>query len=119
ASDRRIKLSIDEAWDVRAATAWGQDHESVVKAIYIPMKSEMADTINRHAWLHTVEYRLSQVRLYAVDLGKLRQELMDGVDEDWVRDETKAYVSSMSSSIRKDFLSFDEYTDDLTSIMDE
>ncbi|KAK9431532.1 hypothetical protein V1505DRAFT_367910 [Lipomyces doorenjongii] len=38
-----------------------------VKSIWVPMKSEISDSFNRHFWLHKTEYRLSQIRMVELD----------------------------------------------------
>ncbi|KAK9362350.1 hypothetical protein V1504DRAFT_449293 [Lipomyces starkeyi] len=45
--DSRIRLDIEQAWDVNASARWGQAFTNTVKSIYIPMTSEMSDTVNR------------------------------------------------------------------------
>ncbi|KAK9260046.1 hypothetical protein V1519DRAFT_462226 [Lipomyces tetrasporus] len=45
--------------------------------------------------------------------------LVKGVDEEWTKEQTAAYQSSMSTSISKYCLKYEDCTDDVTSIMDE
>ncbi|ODQ72866.1 hypothetical protein LIPSTDRAFT_3233 [Lipomyces starkeyi NRRL Y-11557] len=47
----------------------------------------------------------------------MREELVDDINEEWVRTKTLEYSSAMSTSIWK--YCVDSYTGDLTAIMDE
>ncbi|KAK9323826.1 hypothetical protein V1517DRAFT_337536 [Lipomyces orientalis] len=104
-----------------------------IKSIYVPLKSdELADTYNRHYWLHKTEFRLSQVRLVELDekalIGELETKLLLSKSElgrlvvldekafivelnEDITDEmvsTKTYDSGMGSSIKRWFVNFYE-----------
>ncbi|KAK9385855.1 hypothetical protein V1515DRAFT_581599 [Lipomyces mesembrius] len=53
AEARMLRLAIEQAWDPEDGARWGADFVNTVKSIYVPLKSEQADT----------PIRLSQVRL--------------------------------------------------------
>ncbi|KAK9388816.1 hypothetical protein V1515DRAFT_596114 [Lipomyces mesembrius] len=46
ASQRRIRLDLEQAWDAQATAQWGQSFTNIVKSIYVPMRSEISDTAN-------------------------------------------------------------------------
>ncbi|KAK9351048.1 hypothetical protein V1523DRAFT_369644, partial [Lipomyces doorenjongii] len=106
-----------------AETNWGPDFVNTMRSIYIPLKSELSDTFNRHYWLHKTEYRLSQIRLVQVDEDDLLADHagFQGVTLEAVTEFTKSYTAGLSSSILKYIVSFDEdgYTDDFAAMVDE
>jgi Origin of replication binding protein len=121
AGKRRLRLDIEQAWDPESGARFGADFVSTVKSIYVPLKSELADSFNRHYWLHKTEFRLSQVRLIELDekalIGELEEE---GIEIDMVTDFTKSYTAGISSSITRFLVDFgDEYTDDFLTVVDE
>ncbi|KAK9349637.1 hypothetical protein V1523DRAFT_176431 [Lipomyces doorenjongii] len=120
AGQRRIRLDIEQAWDVNASARWGQAFTNTVKSIYIPMTSEMSDTVNRHFWLHKTEYRLSQVRLVIANEDAIVQELEPGITLESVTEYTKDYGLGHDGSISKFMFRLDdEYGEDVEALMDE
>ncbi|KAK9483492.1 hypothetical protein V1527DRAFT_267878 [Lipomyces starkeyi] len=74
AGKRQLRLDVEQAFGRDAETNWGPDFVNTMRSIYIPLKSELSDTFNRHYWLHKTEYRLSQIRLVQVDEDDLLAE---------------------------------------------
>ncbi|KAK9389519.1 hypothetical protein V1515DRAFT_630449 [Lipomyces mesembrius] len=93
AGQRRLMLDIEQTWDPGAGARWGNDFVYTVKSIWVPLKSELSGTFNRHFWLHKTEC----ARRY-----------------------TKEFTIGMSTSITRFLLNFDDgYVDDLTRLIDE
>ncbi|KAK9242725.1 hypothetical protein V1506DRAFT_516883 [Lipomyces tetrasporus] len=114
-----------------AKDRFGAHAESRVKAVWAGIQG---DEWKRHGrvqvWLYPGrESRRGQRRTRfdiesAWDVGAgaawgQEYTLVKGVDEEWTKEQTAAYQSSMSTSISKYCLKYDDYTDDVTSIMDE
>ncbi|KAK9317684.1 hypothetical protein V1522DRAFT_330871, partial [Lipomyces starkeyi] len=117
---RRIRLDIEQAWDVNASARWGQAFTNTVKSIYIPMTSEMSDTVNRHFWLHKTEYQLSQVRLVVANEDAMIQDLQPGISLDSVTEYTNEFGLGIDGSITKFMFRLDEqYGDEAEALMDE
>ncbi|KAK9359034.1 hypothetical protein V1504DRAFT_435218 [Lipomyces starkeyi] len=122
AGQRRLKLDILQTWDPEGAARWGDDFMSTIKSIWIPLKSELADSFNRHFWLHKTEFRLSQIKMVELDeqatIDELAEEGLATVD--MVTQYTKEYTAGMSACITRFLLTFEEdYGDDLETLIDE
>ncbi|KAK9257740.1 hypothetical protein V1519DRAFT_77699 [Lipomyces tetrasporus] len=118
AGKRRLQFDIEQAWNPKSGARWGAEFVNTIKTIYVPLKSEQADTFNRGYWLHKTEFRLSQVQIVELDEKALIGELEDeGITVQIVTEFTKTFASS---SIKRWWLTFDEnYADDFMELIDE
>ncbi|KAI3654257.1 hypothetical protein MP228_000976 [Amoeboaphelidium protococcarum] len=81
--------------------------------------NEKNDSYNRHDYLHKVEYRTSNVECTLIDPSSL--ELHPEYDRDWMKVETKSFLTKDSQCLIK-FLSGhleDQYDNDLVSILND
>ncbi|KAK9234852.1 hypothetical protein V1525DRAFT_435232 [Lipomyces kononenkoae] len=85
-----------------------------VRSIYIPLKAELADTYNRHYWLHKTEFRPSSVRFLEVDQDAFMTECDEGISDEAVTEFMKSHVAGMTmiyESVDLGDVRFDAYQD--------
>ncbi|KAK9239601.1 hypothetical protein V1525DRAFT_430760 [Lipomyces kononenkoae] len=80
AETRQLKIDLAQALGRDCNASFDEtDLMDTMRSIYIPLRAELADTYNRHYWLHKTELRLSSVRFLEVDQDDLMTECDEGI----------------------------------------
>lgn len=91
--------------------------------VFSALTSEIADSSNRHDWLHTMEYRRSNVPVAVVvrqrnDIVSTGNPLIDAIDVPWIVSNSKDYLRRSTKLLTAFIQSFsNDYEESLTAVL--